>query len=196
VHHEPDGDGDLAVWAAMQEYLSNRFAAYQDVFCFTTISNGHAWGPYRGNTSDIARMYPRSLIDALNRNKHILGCDTYDSYDATRLSYTLYDRTSLKIAGFLQWARANGVQRVGLGEFGCHDDLDLERCWALINQNRDIFAYAAYFNSGQNSRADWRMIPVGYPLDPAVTSYTDQGGTVASERRLAAGKRMFVATPA
>jgi hypothetical protein len=179
----------------MQEYLSNRFAAYNDIFCFSTISNGFDWGPHRGGQGDTARTYPRSLIDALNRNKHILGCDTYDSYDATKLDYAQYDRTSLKIAGFLEWARANGVRRVGLGEFGCHDDLDLEKCWALINQNRDLFAYANHFNSGQNSRADWRMIPLGYAPDPAVSSYTDKGGSAASERRLTAGKRMFAATP-
>jgi hypothetical protein len=87
VHHEPAGDGDLAVWARMQEYLSNHFAPYSSVFCFTTISNGYDWGPFRGGTGEVARVYPRSLIDTLNRNKHILGCDTYDSADNTKLDY-------------------------------------------------------------------------------------------------------------
>lgn len=191
VHHEPAGDGDLAVWARMQEYLSNYFAPYTDVFCFTTISNGYDWGPHRGGTGEVEKVYPRSLIDTLNRNRHILGCDTYDSADPTRLSYDQYDRTSLKIEGFVRWARAQGVQRIGLGEFGCHDDVDLLRCWSIISANRDLFAYACHFNSGQNSRADWRMIPADYPPDPAVTSYRDTGGSAVSAARLAAGKRMF-----
>jgi hypothetical protein len=194
VHHEPSGDGDLAVWARMQEYLSNRFAPWKDVFCFTTISNGYDWGPYRGGQGEVATTYPASLVAALNRNGHILACDTYDSADPTKLDYAQYDRTSLKIAGFVAWARAQGVQRIGLGEFGCHDAIDLSKCWSLINDNRDLFGFACYFNSGQNSRADWRMIPTTYAPDPAVTSYTDAGGSIASANRLGVGKQMFTAT--
>jgi len=193
VHHEPSGDGDLAVWARMQEYLSNRFAPWRDVFCFTTISNGYDWGPRLGGKGEVATMYPPSLIAALNRNRHILACDTYDSADPTKLDYTRYDRTSLKIAGFIAWARANGVQRLGLGEFGCHDAIDMQRCWTLISDNRDLFGYACYFNSGQNSRADWRLIPAVYAPDPAVTSYTDLGGSIASANRLSVGKQIFAA---
>ncbi len=163
----------------MQEYLSNRFAPWKNTFCFTTISNGYDWGPHRGGKGEVGQMYPRSLIDTLNRNGHILACDTYDSADATKLDYTQYDRTSLKIAGFVDWARVQGVQLIGLGEFGCHDDLDIDRCWKLVEDNRDLFAYACHFNSGQNSRADWRMTPVGYAPDPAVTSYTDMGGSLS-----------------
>jgi hypothetical protein len=191
VHHEPAGDGDLSVWARMQEYLSNYFAPHNKVFCFTTISNGYDWGPHRGGKGEVEKQYPPSLIAALNRNGHILACDTYDSADPTKLSYSLYDRTSLKMNGFIEWARAKGVKLIGLGEFGCHDAEDLQRCWNLIAQNSDIFAYAAYFNSGQNSRADWRMIPDGYPPDPAVTSYVDQGGTAKSQAKLDFGKKMF-----
>jgi hypothetical protein len=194
VHHEPAGDGDLAVWARMQEYLSNRFAPYKETFCFSTISNGYDWGPKNGGKGEVEAQYPRSLIDALNRNGHILGCDTYDSADATKLSYTSYDRTSLKIAGFVAWARNRGVKLIGIGEFGCHDDVDINRCWALIRDNQDIFAYACHFNSGQNSRADWRMTPNGYAPDPAVTSYVDKGGSLTSAKRLAAGRAMFTAS--
>ncbi len=155
-------------------------------------SSGHG----RGGTGEVEQAYPPSLIQALNRNKHILGCDTYDSADNTKLDYSQYDRTSLKIAGFVAWARAQGVERIGLGEFGCHDDVDINKCWNIIANNRDIFAFACHFNSGQNSRADWRMTPRGYPSDPAVTSYTDLGGSEASARRLAAGKQMFIGSTA
>lgn len=196
VHHEPAGDGDLGVWARMQEYLSNYFAPHNHVFCFTTISNGYDWGPHRGGRGEVERQYPASLIAALNRNGHILACDTYDSGETTKLDYSKYDRTSLKMNGFIEWARAKGVERIGLGEFGCHDAEDLQRCWNLIRQNSDIVAYACYFNSGQNSRADWRMIPEGYPPDPAVTSYADKGGTAKSQAKLDAGKQMFNAVAA
>jgi hypothetical protein len=196
VHHEPSGDGDLTVWARMQEFLSNRFAPSTDVFCFSTISNGYDWGPKNGGKGEVEAMYPRSLIDTMNRNRHIIGCDTYDSADATKLDYALYDRTSLKIIGFIAWARAEGVKLLGLGEFGCHNDLDITRSWKLIQDNKDLFGYACHFNSGQNSRADWRMTPNGYPPDPAVTSYVDKGGSAASAARLAAGKQMFTASAA
>jgi hypothetical protein len=195
VHHEPSGDGNLAVWAKMQEHLSNYFAPSTGVFCFTTISNGYDWGPHLGGKGEVEAMYPASLIAAMNRNRHIVACDVYDSADATKLDYSKYDRTSLKMAGFIQWARAKGVQRIGHGEFGCHDDIDIQRCWTLINNNSDLFAYSCHFNSGQNSRADWRMIPQGYAPDPAVTSYNDNGGSAASARRLTAGRQMFNATP-
>lgn len=191
VHHEPSGDGSLAVWAQMQEYLSNKFAPLNDVFSFTTISNGFEWGPYLGSPSEVATMYPTRLIAALNRNGHILACDTYDSGSPTKLDYSQYDRTSLKMTGFTKWARAQGVQRIGFGEFGCHDDIDLMKCWAVIGANTDLFAYGSHFNSGQNSRADWRMIPQSYPPDPAVTSWNDKGGSAASANRLSAGRQIF-----
>lgn len=193
VHHEPSGDGDLAVWARMQEYLSNRFAPWNKVFCFSAISNGFDWGPHRGARGEVEAMYPASLIAALNRNKHIVACDTYDSGDPTKLDYAQFDRTSLKMSGFISWARSQGVERIGIGEFGCHDAIDILKCWALIDANRDLFAYACYFNSGQNSRADWRLVPATHPPDPAVTSYNDRGGSIDSANRLSAGKQMFVA---
>ena len=89
-----------------------------------------------------------------------------------------------------------GDVAIGLGEFGCHDAVDVTRCWTLINANRDLFGFACYFNSGQNSRADWRMIPAVYAADPAVTTYVDAGGSIASANRLSAGKQMFLASAA
>ena len=179
VHHEPSGDGSLSVWAEMQEYISNYVASASDKVCYTPIINGFFWGPRQYDAASIAAAVPQSLITALNTNGHILASDCYDSGDPAWLSYTQYDRTSLKMSGFIDWCRANGVQNVGFGEWGCHTGEDLRRCWNLCATNSDIVNMSVYFNSGANSRANWLLVPDAFDF-----TGTDRDGSAESELRM------------
>jgi len=179
VHHEPSGDGDLGVWATMQEYISNYVASASDKVSFAPIMNGFPWGPKNYDAAMIAQSCPPSLIAALNANGHVLAADQYDSADPAYLDYTRYDRTSLRIKGFIDWARANGVNSIGLGEWGCHTAEDVRRCWNLCATNCDIVNISVYYNSAQNSRANWLLVPDAY--NPADT-FAD--GTVESEAKM------------
>lgn len=193
VHHEPSGDGpigdpannradqlaNLELWGDMQTYVSNYVASASDKVCFAPIMNGFPWGPKNYDAAAIAAAYPQSLIDTINANGHILTCDTYDSADNTKLSYTSYDRTSLKMSGFFDWCRANGVQSAGIGEWGCHTGEDVRRCWNLCATNSDLVGISVYFNSGANSRANWLLVP-----DAFDTADNTLDGTAESELRM------------
>lgn len=179
VHHEPSGDGTLSVWGEMQEYLSNYLAPMSHKVAFAPIGNGFWFGPNQYDAAAIAAAFPASLIAALNANNHVLAVDSYDSADPTKLSYTQYDRTSIKMQGFVDWARTNGVNTIGWGEFGCHTGEDVRRCWNVLANNVDIVGVANYFNSGANSRANWLLVPSTYVApDPAFN------GTAESQSRL------------
>jgi hypothetical protein len=179
VHHEPDGDGTLSVWAEMQEYISNYLAPMSHKVAFAPIGNGFWFGPNQYAPAKIADAFPASLIAALNANNHLLAVDSYDSADATKLSYSLYDRTSLKIQGFIDWCRSNGVNTIGWGEFGCHTGEDVRRCWNIFADNCDLVGVANYFNSGANSRANWLLVPSTY-----IAPDPEFNGTAESQSRL------------
>jgi len=179
VHHEPSGDGDIPTWAIMQRYISNYVASASAKVCFAPIMNGFAWGPKNYDATFIAQAFPQSLIDAINANGHILTCDTYDSADATKLSYTQYDRTSMKMQGFFDWCRDKGVKSAGIGEWGCHTGEDVRRCWNLCATNSDLVGISVYFNSGANSRANWLLVP-----DAFDTADNTLDGSVESESRM------------
>lgn len=114
-HHEPAGDGDLAVWARMQEYCAWWFAGYRNV-AYTggvivkgTYNEAHdlslnvggnlGWAPVgngfwwrTANTeADAAIAYPASLIAALNACKGLVGNDFYD-IDYTNMTLAMTDR--------------------------------------------------------------------------------------------------------
>ena len=179
VHHEPSGDGVAAEWGEMQEYISNYLAPMSHKVAFAPINNGFFYSASQYNPAAIADYTPPSLIAALNANNHFLAVDCYDSPDPTRLSYSLYDRTSLKLQSFINWARSNGVNTVGFGEYGAHDGEDIRRCWNVLAANCDIVGVANYFNSGANSRANWLLVPSTY-----VAPDPEFNGSALSQGRL------------
>lgn len=187
VHHEPAGDGDLGVWANMQKYISNYLAPVNDKVTFAPIGNGFWFGPKQWDPASFNAAFPSSLLTALNTNRHLLAVDSYDSADPSQLSYTQYDRTSLKMQGFIDWARAQGVKAVGFGEHGCHTGEDVRRCWNVLAANCDLVEVANYFNSGANSRANWLLVPANYKAPNAAFN-----GTAESAAKLA----QFVAAKA
>lgn len=189
VHHEPQNDGLAQDWAAMQEHLVTYLSPVKDKMAFTTIANGFWWGPNNGQSEAyIATYYPQSLLEKMNQHNGIVAADFYDAEpDAAGVYKRTADRTSMKIQGFNDWARRKGVKAVGAGEFGTTTADELTKSWRVMHDNRDIWGYANYFNSLANSRWDWRLIPLGYPVtDP--DNPLDKGGTVETQARLDAFK--------
>ncbi len=198
VHHEPSGDGIAEEWAAMQEYLVEYFAPINNIMAFTTIANGFWWGPNGGKTDAfIATYYPQSLLNKMNQYKGIVAADFYDAQPLADGTYKANaDRTSMKMQGFTDWAKARGVKSLGAGEFGTTSGGELTKSWKVAFDNRDMWAYANYFNSLANSVSDWRLIPDSYPAYNTSVGY-DQGGTPITEARLNAFKAAVIesATP-
>ncbi|HXH04848.1 MAG TPA: CARDB domain-containing protein [Candidatus Nitrosotenuis sp.] len=187
IHHEPTGDGVAREWAAMQEYLVTYLSPVNDKMAFTTIANGFLWGPNRDEPDSVlSSYYPDSLISKMNQYKGIMAADFYDTEPLADGTYKARaDRTSMKIQGFVDWARRKGVKAIGAGEFGTTTGAELTNSWKVMKANSDFFVYANYFNSPANSRWDWRLLldsyPVTMPNDP-----NDRGGTPESEARLRA----------
>lgn len=193
IHHEPQGDGAAADWAAMQEHLVEYLAPVNDKMAFTTIANGFWWGPNQGNGDEyIATYYPQSLINKMNQYKGIIAADFYDAKPRANGTFASNaDRTSMKLQGFVDWARAKGVNNLGVGEFGTATGPELTASWNVINSNKDLMGYANYFNSLANSDFDWRLIPSNYPIY-APENELDQGGSAESQARLDAFKAALI----
>ncbi|MBC7581603.1 hypothetical protein H7097_01910 [Aeromicrobium sp.] len=182
VHHEPQGDGVAADWAAMQEYLVQYLSPVNNKMAFTTIANGFWWGPNHGKTDAyIATYYPQSLLNKMNQYRGVIAADFYDTYPYPNGTYgATDDRTSIKMQSFVDWAKAKGVNSLGVGEFGVSSAPEMTNSWNVIHTNRDMFGYANYFNSLANSVYDWRLIPSNYPIYDTGNPL-DQGGSPTSQ---------------
>lgn len=186
IYHEPAGDAgvNLADWAAMQVYCSNYFAGWttntagvkgtytaandlRSIMTWQSIMNGNKWGPNRVDTAAITTAHPQALIDTFADNGSILSADFYDPVpDSNDLSDYVAgsDRTSEKIKAFADWHDARGGRLYGIGEWSVTQYPEATKVWEFLRTRRDKFVYANYFNSGQNSKWEWRLIDGDYPV--------------------------------
>jgi hypothetical protein len=220
-HHEPAGDGALGEWASMQRYCAWYFggrrggtatstynAAHdvRDIMGWAPCGNGFWWATNNStHTTARGQAFPATLITALNANRGVVMNDFYDvDYPDMELAKTsvaarvpdpnsAWPRVSGRISNFITWARANGVQASGCGEFGAIDGTELTACWQVMRANRDIWCIANYFNSFANSDHEWRLIPSTYPAynGTAPNGFVDFGGNAQSQGRLNAFKTML-----
>lgn len=202
IHHEPAGDGNLSDWAAMQMYCSDYFAGIKngvytaandvsDIMAWQAIGNGFWWGPKNYDDVSIKAAYPDALVAKFKQNRSLLMADFYDPQPPNNDPYSYKataDRTSKKIASFISWARSKNCGAVGCGEFGTTTPEEMYNSWDVMRTNRDIWAISNYFNSFNNSRWDWRLIPDSYPAYNGTNSkgLTDVGGTPLTEAQLVA----------
>lgn len=199
-----DRIANLELWAQMQIYCSNYFAGIKDasynaandvsdVMAWCSIANGHWWGTKFPKPDRVAAAHPQALYDVFEQNGSILLGDFYDpeppngdrdnpgGYPANA------DRTSVKIAGFIDWADScGGTVALGCGEFGTTTDVEMQAVFDVIMARRDVWAITMYFNSFANSKWDWRLIPDSYPAYNGTNSkgLVDEGGSVMTELQL------------
>lgn len=112
VHHEPEGDGDIAAWRAMQERLGPLFRSRAPQVAWTVILTG--WNQLYGSPAySFERIWPRTTVD-------VAGFDVYNEYGVTKggtRDTRFPDIEEEYFAPFERFARRYGT-RWALGEVG------------------------------------------------------------------------------
>jgi hypothetical protein len=155
-HHEPEGEGNLDEWRAMQERLAPIVHRLAPNVAYTVILTG--WNQLYGNAAySFDRIWPRGVkID-------IAGFDLYNEYGVTKRGR--YDTRWPCMACYyyrpLQaWAAAHDV-RWGIAEFGwTNEAARLHPDW--LQTTYDEVANAggvafSYFNTTLHSNGSWSM---------------------------------------
>ncbi|MDQ6850552.1 MAG: DNRLRE domain-containing protein [Actinomycetota bacterium] len=154
-HHEPEGDGNLPDWVAMQRHLSTIVHALAPNVAYTVIFTG--WYSLFGPTNyRLDKLWPG------DRYVDILGMDIYNDYGSNRggnPSLPMLD--PMKYFGVLgPWARAHHVGWA-VAETGYTKAAALRNPHWLALEYRDLVAQGglglSYFDSSLNSVADWTL---------------------------------------
>jgi hypothetical protein len=154
-HHEPEGDGNLPDWTAMQRHLAPIVHAHSNNIAYTTILIG--WDSFftTGDESIKAVWPGDGLID-------VAGFDIYNNYGANRNGDSnLPMLDPMKYFGIIgPWARAHQVQW-GIAETGYTSAAaSADPSW-LSGEYQDLRAQGgialSYFDSSLNSIADWTL---------------------------------------
>jgi hypothetical protein len=155
-HHEPEGDGDLEDWKAMQRHLSPLIRGGADNVAFTVIYMG--WHEFFGST-------PEYRMDAIwpgDGVVDVVGFDIYNNYGVTDDGATVTKMTELRdyYVRIAPWAQAHGV-RWAVGETGYTDAAAAKDPAWLNRAYDDLVSYGgaalAYFDSELNSVGSWAM---------------------------------------
>jgi hypothetical protein len=154
-HHEPEGDGVIEDWTAMQERLAPIVRTAAPNVAFSVILTGwnQLYGPKRYS---LASMWPDTKID-------LVGFDVYNKYGVVKKGRTIMTHTQFDhhyFARFEQFAQAHDVAwgLAETGHTGLSADLDpffVQHIYDGVSSHGGVAV--AYFNSLVNSIADWRL---------------------------------------
>jgi len=204
-NNNADRLANLELWGQMQMYCSDYLAGIKnsvytgandvsDMVAWCAIANGNWFGSKFPKPDRIAAAYPQELYEKFRQNKSILMADFYDAnppnddrdnpggYPANA------DRTSVQMAGFINWGDSyGGTVAMGCGEFGTTQATQMQAVFDLVMSRRDVWAITLYFNNFANSRWDWRLIPDSYPAYNGTNDkgLVDEGGSAMTELQLA-----------
>ncbi|MFN8190651.1 MAG: carbohydrate binding domain-containing protein [Nocardioidaceae bacterium] len=154
VHHEPEKDGNMAEWTAMQRRIAPIIHANSNNVAFTVIYSG--WNTFGGDTNTLATKWPGDA------HVDVTAIDAYDDYGVKRSSGV--GQKHLQIRAYYvklaEWAKAHGtawaVAETGQSISSAKD----EPKW-LVNSYHDMQslggAALSYFDSNDNSVTDWRL---------------------------------------
>lgn len=154
-HHEPEGDGDIMAWKAMQERLGPIVRSSAPNVAFTVILTG--WNElYGGPEFSLDRIWPRTKVD-------VAGFDIYLHYGLVKNGQKVTKWTNLRTDYFEKissWAKRTGVAW-GLGETGYTDEAHQKDPLWISKTYSDLEATGgvafAYFNSTLNSIGSWSL---------------------------------------
>lgn len=155
VHHEPEGDGDIAAWRAMQERLAPLVRAKAPHVAWTVILTG--WNQLHGDPAySFERIWPRTTVD-------VAGFDVYNEYGVTKDGTT--DRRFLDIEEeyfepFERFARRYDT-RWALGELGLtHAASRVAPHW-IQDTHEALVAHGGialtYFDTELNAYGSWAL---------------------------------------
>jgi len=149
LHHEPEGDGTLSDWVAMQKRLSPILRAKPNI-AFTVITTG--WDTFfSGNSAySLAALVPDpSIID-------VLGFDAYNEYGVTKNGTTSTTMTEMKqyYVKIAAWSAAHGNKPWAMAETGYTDAAANHDAAWLTRAYADMKTYGgvglSYFDSNLN----------------------------------------------
>ena len=154
-HHEPENDGNIADWTAMQERLAPIVRRTAPNVAFSVILTG--WHQFYGPRQyRLDSLWPDTKID-------LVGFDIYNAYGTMRRGSRVVVPTQFVDRYFVrieQFAREHGVAW-GLAETGQTDlSADQEPLFVQLLYD-DVSSYGgvavSYFNSTMNATAPWRL---------------------------------------
>jgi hypothetical protein len=155
-HHEPEGDGDIRHWTAMQERLAPIVRSAAPNVAYTVILTG--WNQFYGSKQySLESLWPKDTkID-------LVGFDVYNKYGVVRGGRMIGERTRFKHSYFTRFERFAETHDVawGLAETGYTDRsarVEPRFVKHLYNGVRLHGGIAVtYFNTSVNSAAPWRL---------------------------------------
>ncbi|MET0999419.1 MAG: hypothetical protein ABWX73_11930, partial [Marmoricola sp.] len=156
-HHEPEGDGDIRAWTAMQARLAPIVRALAPNVAYTIILTG--WNQLYGD-----QRFSFDSIWPQDTEIDVAGFDVYDKFGVVRDGYTRNLSTDFEnhyFKRFERFAEKEGVAWA-LAETGHTDrSASVRPDWVLRNY-MSVLKYGgvavAYFNSTLNSIAPWRLV--------------------------------------
>ncbi len=154
VHHEPENDGDMALWTKMQARIAPIIHARTNNVAYSVIYSG--WNTFGGDTNTVATKWPGDA------NVDILAIDAYNDFGAVRNGKEGTKVLELKTyyAKMAAWSKAHGT-RFAIGETGQTAKASaLDPTW-LDRTYHDMIAAGgiglSYYDSNANSVADWSL---------------------------------------
>ncbi len=157
LHHEPEGDGDITAWTAMQARLAPLVRAAAPNVAYTIVLTG--WNQFFGDAKyKLDNMMPK------NTKIDMLGIDVYQRYGAPtngeiRTYFSDLDRDYFAPAA--AWTAKHdmawGVAELGYTDKAAEDNPTwLQQTFNQLKARGGV-AFT-YFNSNLNSTADWRLL--------------------------------------
>jgi hypothetical protein len=155
-HHEPEGDGNIKQWTAMQARLAPIVRSYAHNVAYSIVLTG--WHEFFGEA-----QYKLDNIMPKNTKIDLLGLDVYNRYGAPTNGKIQTTRSNLDrdyFAPTSAWAAKHdmawGVAETGYTDKSATDD----PTWIQQTYNelkaRGGVAFT-YFNSNLNSTANWAL---------------------------------------
>ena len=155
-HHEPEGDGDMKDWVAIQERLSPIVRSTAPNVAYTVIYTGYyqLYGPEK---YQLANVWPKTKID-------VVGFDVYNQYGMMKNGTMVKSATPMRTAyfeKFEKFAASKGVAW-GLAETAISDPAAKDHPTMLRDTYDDLVAThgvaMAYFNTHLHSKSSWAIL--------------------------------------
>jgi hypothetical protein len=155
-HHEPEGDGDIGDWTAMQERLAPIVRSTARNVAFTVVLTG--WNQFYG-----PRHYSLESLWPQDTRIDLVGFDVYNRYGVETEGRVRTERTKFKLSYFRKFEEfaAKHEMAWGLAETG-HTDRSATAEPRFIKHlyngvRRHGGVAVTYFNTTLNSVAPWRL---------------------------------------
>jgi hypothetical protein len=155
-HHEPEGDGMIKDWTAMQRRLGPIVREAAPNVGFSIILTG--WHQLYGESQySLASLWPATTVD-------VAGFDVYNWYGTVKNGVPVLKPTDMRGAYFeplSEWAASKGIAW-GLAESGFTDRAAADYPSWLEETYDDLVATGgvayAYFNTSLNSESSWSWV--------------------------------------